>query len=91
MKYTGNLLFLEVTLCTEVKSLFKSDHQILDRCFQLVREANQVLLNQEPVTKCCRALEAALFDAYPRCRAFPFGSRVSGLGNEVKYINRMSF
>lgn len=72
-----------ITLNENVKMLFKSEKQINAFATQFVLNANSVVENQDNVWNCCRAIEIALSKIYKNCRAYPFGSRVSGLGDQV--------
>jgi hypothetical protein len=36
------------------------------------------------MNECCGDLEDTLAFYYPNCKAYPFGSRISGLGNNVR-------
>ncbi|KAJ3657972.1 hypothetical protein Zmor_009745 [Zophobas morio] len=71
----------EVKIPFSVKKLFGSTNFIDDqaRCLQV--EAIQVIDHQKKMQKCLEDLEEALRGIYPNCKAYPFGSRISGLGN----------
>lgn len=51
---------------------------------RLMQGAKELLNTEESMMKCCSAFESALTDVYPECKAYPFGSRVTGLGNQVR-------
>lgn len=72
-----------IVLSEDVKVLFKSEEHINSVATQFVLEANSVVEFQNNVLACCKALETALSQVFPDCHAHPFGSRVSGLGNQV--------
>jgi hypothetical protein len=74
----------EVMLPFSVKRLFKSNAFIEDEAQKLQVEAEQVLHCQEWMNECCGDLEDTLAFYYPNCKAYPFGSRISGLGNNVR-------
>ncbi|ENN71322.1 hypothetical protein YQE_11996, partial [Dendroctonus ponderosae] len=61
--------------------LFKSKENICAVAENLAKEAEDVLRNS--LTRdCCKQLESVLLAISPNCRVYPFGSRVSGLGNK---------
>lgn len=76
-------MFLVVTLSDTVKILFKSEEYINSVATQLALDANRVVQTEDNVWACCKAIEIALSTVFTNCRAYPFGSRVSGLGNQV--------
>jgi hypothetical protein len=80
----SNLAVTEVKLPFSVKRLFKSNAFIEDEAQKLQVEAEQVLHCQEWMNECCGDLEDTLAFYYPNCKAYPFGSRISGLGNNVR-------
>lgn len=68
-----------------MKKLFKSKEFIESEAKRLQLEAKQVFEYQEKMKECCSDLEEALSGMYPGCKAYPFGSRTSGLGNNVLF------
>lgn len=72
-----------VVLNDAVKMLFRSEAYLEEVVEQMVAQADAVVAAQGNVWACCKALEEALSTVFPNCRAYPFGSRVSGLGNQV--------
>lgn len=64
------------------------------------KESTDVLNSIESAHRCCRAIEDALYYTFgDQIRAYPFGSRISGLGNIVslhllnlkKYLKHVCF
>lgn len=73
-----------IVLSDNVKIFFKSEDYMNEMATRLVLDANSVVTaHEDKVWACCRALEIALSKIFPNCQAHPFGSRVSGLGNQV--------
>lgn len=50
---------------------------------QMAAVACQVVATDQEVSACCADIEKALGSVYKNCKAYPFGSRVTGLGNKV--------
>ncbi|XP_044255317.1 uncharacterized protein LOC123005576 [Tribolium madens] len=71
----------EVKLPFSVKKLFRTKAFIQEEAERMQIEANKVLENQDKMKQCCDDLERALSGIYPNCKAYSFGSRISGLGN----------
>ncbi|RZC36040.1 uncharacterized protein BDFB_006746, partial [Asbolus verrucosus] len=71
----------EVKLPYSVKKLFKSKQFIEEEATRLRLEAGRVLEYQDKMRECCEDLQQALSGIYPNCKAYPFGSRISGLAN----------
>ncbi|XP_048518939.1 uncharacterized protein LOC109544405 isoform X3 [Dendroctonus ponderosae] len=70
-----------VKLPPPIRLLFKSKENICAVAENLAKEAEDVLRNS--LTRdCCKQLESVLLAISPNCRVYPFGSRVSGLGNK---------
>lgn len=69
----------EIKLASSVLKLFKSRNTIESEAQRLVSEANEMLENNGPTLECCYSLEQLLPTG---CKAYPFGSRISGLGNQ---------
>lgn len=63
--------------------MFVSEAALHKEGVKLAKDANLVIASQDKLKACCFALEEALSAIYKGCRAYPFGSRVSGLGNKV--------
>ncbi|XP_050307942.1 terminal uridylyltransferase Tailor-like [Anthonomus grandis grandis] len=69
------------TLSPEIKALFESKQSILDRAKTLREAAEEVIAS--PQTKiCCDRLKEALSVLFGQCDVYPFGSRISGIGNK---------
>lgn len=70
----------DVKLPENVKRFFQSKDAIKREGNLLSEEANAVI--KEDVNMfCCQKLEQVLREAFRNCKAYPFGSRCSGLGN----------
>lgn len=78
--------FAEIKLPETVKNMFVSEAALHKEGVKLTMDANSVIASQDRLKACCFALEEALSAIYKGCRAYPFGSRVSGLGNKVHVI-----
>lgn len=78
-----NVFFTEPKLPEEVKNLFKSESHINSQAEKMFSDACEVIAMEDDVKACCGDLEKALASIYKDCKAYPFGSRVSGLGNKV--------
>lgn len=66
-----------------VKILLESRKGIKEEAQKLQSEAITVLQQHHRTFGCCRSLERALGKIYANCKAYPFGSRMSGLANQV--------
>lgn len=79
------MTFSEIMLPETVKKLFKSNESIDEEGMNLKIEANAVLDYQGSslIRQCCQEFEMALSELYANCKVYPFGSRISGLGNKV--------
>nr|XP_015834575.1 PREDICTED: uncharacterized protein LOC663094 isoform X2 [Tribolium castaneum] len=71
----------DVKLPFSVKRLFRTKAFIQEEAERMQIEANKVIENRDKLKECCDDLEQALCGIYPTCKAYPFGSRISGLGN----------
>ncbi|XP_060532348.1 speckle targeted PIP5K1A-regulated poly(A) polymerase-like [Cylas formicarius] len=64
-----------------VMALFKSKQAILSEADRLVAETEElVALNS--MRECCADLERSLNEVFEQCKVYPFGSRISGIGNK---------
>ncbi|XP_044748094.1 uncharacterized protein LOC123309186 [Coccinella septempunctata] len=72
--------FRSVTLNKETKEFFSSKKAIEENAKVLWDDAEDVVSRTDLVAKCCEDLENALESKYKFCKAYPFGSRISGLG-----------
>lgn len=70
----------ELVLPKAVKNLFASRQTIDQTLEKLLSEADEASQNQDKEREVCLALVRALKEMYPKCKAYPFGSRVTGLG-----------
>ncbi|CAG9766954.1 unnamed protein product [Ceutorhynchus assimilis] len=64
-----------------VKTLFTSKQQIEEQAIALANEAEGVI-NNSLTRDCCEKLETDLKLAFEHCKVYPFGSRISGIGND---------
>ncbi|CAH1994292.1 unnamed protein product [Acanthoscelides obtectus] len=71
----------EMKLPDAVKKMFLSKEFINFQSRNLTNAANQTAESSDCTHYCCERLEAALSTFFPDCKAFPFGSRISGLGH----------
>ncbi|CAH1098680.1 unnamed protein product [Psylliodes chrysocephalus] len=71
----------EPKLSELVKDIFKSRERLETYATFLVEEANNTVTCMQRTMECCSRLEAVLKTSLEDCKAHPFGSRVSGLGN----------
>ncbi|CAH0560829.1 unnamed protein product [Brassicogethes aeneus] len=71
----------EVKLNEKLKTIFANRDCLKQYCKELTAEANEVVENTDRNNKCCRAIEDLLSVTFQDCKAHPFGSRISGLGN----------
>ncbi|XP_045480499.1 uncharacterized protein LOC123684998 [Harmonia axyridis] len=69
-----------ITLNKEVKEFFSTKTTIRENGEKLLKDAEDVVSKTDIVLKICEDLEDALKPKYNSCKAYPFGSRVSGLG-----------
>lgn len=69
-----------------MRTLFRSKNLIEDEANNLKAEADKVLQDQDKVHECCEDLGEALRDIFPECIAYPFGSRICGIGNSVSLV-----
>lgn len=84
-------IFLEVKLPYPVKKLFRSRTFIEEEAKRMQIEATKVLQNQDKMKECCDDIEHALSGIYPKSKAYVFGSRISGLGKNVRNFNCIIF
>lgn len=63
--------------------MMKSDAILKAEVNKLVDESQALLKLNNKMLKCCEEISNAARDVFPDCRAYPFGSRVTGLGNTV--------
>ncbi|GLV32991.1 SLY-1 homologous [Carabus blaptoides fortunei] len=70
----------EIKLPQNVEKLLKSRVRLNEQVHKLCQESEKVLKAVELNWKCCEAIQTALEPEFGKCLAFPFGSRVSGLG-----------
>nr|CAI5865418.1 unnamed protein product [Callosobruchus analis] len=71
----------EIKLPDAVKKMLKSKDYIHSQCQNLTYAANDTADSNELTLLCCNRLEEALRPCFPQCKAYPFGSRISGLGH----------
>nr|CAH7762201.1 unnamed protein product [Callosobruchus chinensis] len=71
----------EIKLPDAVKKMLKSKEFIDVQCQDLTYAANCTAESNELTLYCCQRLEVALSSYFPECKAYPFGSRISGLGH----------
>ncbi|XP_057651004.1 uncharacterized protein LOC130890744 [Diorhabda carinulata] len=72
----------ETKLSKEITKMFMSAEAIEKEGDCLVREANNTVTCLKRTFDCCSQIEEVLKISMQYCKAYPFGSRVSGLGNE---------
>lgn len=72
----------EIKLHKEITKMFMSPEAIEKEGDRLVREANNTVTCLKRTEDCCNQIEEVLKTNLQYCKAYPFGSRVSGLGNE---------
>ncbi|XP_022910022.2 uncharacterized protein [Onthophagus taurus] len=73
---------VETTLTKGMKRLLSSKKAILSEAMNLVKIVDHDIdKSKADVNECCKALEKTLSAYYSMCRVYPFGSRVTGLGN----------
>ncbi|KAJ8927156.1 hypothetical protein NQ314_020429 [Rhamnusium bicolor] len=77
----------EVKLPEPVKKMFKSLKVIEDDGQKMTLEANDTLKYNQLTKDCCTKLEVTLNVAFQGCKAHPFGSRISGLGNKYSDLD----
>ncbi|XP_028133499.2 uncharacterized protein LOC114328743 isoform X1 [Diabrotica virgifera virgifera] len=70
----------EPKLTDEIKNLFKSTEDIEEECERLM--ANNALMSLQKTKDCTKRIEEVLLTVLAECKAYPFGSRESGLGND---------
>ncbi|KRT84117.1 hypothetical protein AMK59_1536, partial [Oryctes borbonicus] len=70
----------ELTLPKPVLQLLSSKNFIDENSKKLLAEASKASHNQEKERQVCVALVKVLKEVFPMCKAYPFGSRVTGLG-----------
>lgn len=63
--------------------ILKSKIIINQKMMELMEESRLLLETNDKMLVCCKALEDAIKSKYPFCKAYPFGSRVTGLGTMV--------
>ncbi|VEN54520.1 unnamed protein product, partial [Callosobruchus maculatus] len=71
----------EIKLPDAVKKMLKSKEFIDVQSKNLIDEANDTAESNELTFYCCQRLEEVLRNCFPECKAYPFGSRISGLGH----------
>lgn len=69
--------------------MIKTDETLKLQMNRLLDESNALLKLEENMLKCCEGIENAVRDFFPKCKAYPFGSRVTGLGNTVRVFFKM--
>lgn len=72
----------EIKLAASILKVFKNRETIEAEAEKLVLEANETLECNGPTMTCCRSVEQLLTPVFEGCKAYPFGSRISGLGNQ---------
>ncbi|KAI4458616.1 poly a polymerase cid pap -related [Holotrichia oblita] len=70
----------EIVLPKPVLYLISSRSFIQDNCEKLLKEAKKAFESQDKEKQVCVALVKVLKEYYPQCKAYPFGSRLTGLG-----------
>ncbi|XP_072383510.1 uncharacterized protein [Diabrotica undecimpunctata] len=70
----------EPKLTDEIKNLFKNTEDIEEECERLM--ANNTLMSIQKTKDCTKRIEEVLATVLDQCKAYPFGSRESGLGND---------
>ncbi|XP_066257230.1 uncharacterized protein [Euwallacea similis] len=64
-----------------VTKLFDSKEHIIEKAALMAKNADNVLTNS--LTKyCCQKLQSTLAEIDENCKVYPFGSRISGIGNQ---------
>lgn len=66
-----------------IKETIKSNENLEKEIKSLLNESNELLKLKDNMMKCCKGIEEAVKDVFPNCKAYPFGSRVTGLGSRV--------
>ncbi|XP_018572666.1 uncharacterized protein LOC108912018 [Anoplophora glabripennis] len=77
----------ELKLPEPVNKLFRSKEVIESTANKLTFEANDALRYNQLTKECCTRLEVALGVVFEGCRAYPFGSRISGLGDQYSDLD----
>lgn len=80
---TNTVDFAELKLPEPVNKLFKSKETVESAANKLAFEANDALRYNQLTRECCLRLETTLGTIFEGCKAYPFGSRISGLGDQV--------
>lgn len=70
----------EIVLPKPVLYLLSSRAFIQENSEKLLKEASKVFNSQDNEKEVCVALVKVLKEYYPQCKAYPFGSRLTGLG-----------
>ncbi|XP_076257413.1 uncharacterized protein LOC143194465 isoform X1 [Rhynchophorus ferrugineus] len=65
-----------------VKLLFKSRESIAEHAKELVSESENVTLIDSRTALCYKDLQDVLLEKFKDCKLFPYGSRMSGTGND---------
>lgn len=91
MKHCTNyklvFMFVEIKLPQQVDKLLKNEVKLNEEIQNLCKESEKVLQSVELNWKCCEAIQIALEPEFGKCKAYPFGSRVSGLGTIVSCLH----
>lgn len=72
----------EIKLAPAVLKLFKNKMTLESEAALLLEQANETLLSNGATMACCNSIEDHLATTFEGCKVFPFGSRISGLGNQ---------
>ncbi|XP_066154561.1 uncharacterized protein [Euwallacea fornicatus] len=64
-----------------VTKLLDSKEQIIQQAALMAKNADNVLTNSSS-RYCCQKLQSALAEIDENCKVYPFGSRISGIGNQ---------
>lgn len=78
----GGKKVTETKLAKSVAKIFKNQDSIKAEAAKLLSAANKTLENNNPTMECCQSVENLLSTVFEYCKVHPFGSRISGLGNE---------
>ncbi|KAG5882878.1 hypothetical protein JTB14_026168 [Gonioctena quinquepunctata] len=77
----------EIKLPEKVRKLFESRETIEAEGQKMANEANDTLKYDQLTRDCCAKLEATLNVVFEQCKVYPFGSRISGLGNQYSDLD----
>lgn len=70
----------------KIKEMIKTDNALKKEIMRLMKDSDSLLELGDKMSQCCEGIENALKELYPDCKAYPFGSRVTGLGNIVRFF-----